>query len=155
MWTDVAEVEDVEDIFSDWVRILKKSEAKKRQPRQTQKPAEESRAENVDPTDAFWSISLEGDDERQHHQKRRISQVLENLSFLDRPDIFGDECDLLEMENGGGANNKADRAKDSKAKKANKGIKRRNNRPQMRYWNIFDEWKWNLIEDKIARKRSR
>lgn len=78
--------------------------------------------------DAFWDICLSP-------RRRRISEVLENLSLHDSPDVMQDRCDLLE---------------DSKRRSSTRG-----RRPPKCYWNIFSEWKHNLIEKTSKRKRYR
>ncbi len=55
---------------------------------------------------------------------RRLSEVLDDMHFGDRPDIFQDRCEILEGD-----------ARVTKQKPAVKS-----------YWNIFSDWKYNLNE---------
>ena len=57
---------------------------------------------------------------------RRLSEVLDDMHFGDRPDIFQDRCEILEGD-----------ARVTKQKPAVKS-----------YWNIFSDWKSNLNEPK-------
>jgi hypothetical protein len=58
----------VEDIFSDWSRMLRKQDIHI----------------NADINDVFWNISFDKDMVR----TRRLSEVIDDMSFEDRPDIF-------------------------------------------------------------------
>ena len=60
--------DSVEDIFHDWVRMLQKSDVHI----------------NADINDVFWNISIDKDKVR----TRRLSEVLDDMPFVDRPDIF-------------------------------------------------------------------
>ena len=97
-------VEEVEDIFNDWVRMLKKKDIHI----------------NADINDVFWNISFDKDKVRM----RRMSEVIEDMPFEDRPDIFQDRCEILESD-----------ARIVKKKP-----------PVKSYWNIFSDWKFNLKE---------
>lgn len=75
---------------------------------------------NADINDVFWNISCDKDMVR----TRRLSEVIDEMPFEDRPDIFQDRCEILESD-----------AKFSKKRPVVKG-----------YWNIFSEWRHNLKE---------
>jgi hypothetical protein len=98
------QVDSVEDIFHDWVRMLSKTDIHL----------------NSDINDVFWSISFD----KAKVRTRRLSEVLDDMPFGDRPDIFADRCEILESDQ-------------RFAKKKP---------PPKSYWNIFQDWKHVLRE---------
>jgi hypothetical protein len=60
--------DSVEDIFHDWNRMLQKSDVHI----------------NADINDVFWDISID----QAKVRTRRFSEVLDDMPFGDRPDIF-------------------------------------------------------------------
>ena len=111
-----------EDIYRDWVRLLRRTSS--------------TDSDDRDINDVFWSISLGCVESRPggNRRERRISEVLENLPFQDRPDIFEDRCEILEtataMKSIG----------DDRRQPPRKQVTGRKKQPKC-YWNIFDEWK--------------
>lgn len=103
--TAAAEAEvEAEDIFHDWVLMLKKGDVHL----------------NSDINEVFWNISIDSALSR----TRRLSEVLDDMPFGDRPDIFQDRCEILES--------------------STRTVKRKPT--QKCYWNIFSDWKFNLKE---------
>jgi len=116
VWYGEADSEQPEDILADWHTMLRKTN---------------SSDYCSDINKVFWEIIC-----KSGNWRRRISQVLENLPFDDHPDIFQDRCEILESN--GTITAKRDK------EKFGKQIKKMCLSPS--YWNIFQEWKWNLRE---------
>lgn len=92
--------------------------------------SKQSRMNRKDIEEVFWDISLG----KRNRRPRRFSEVLDNLPFDDHPDVYGDRCEILEA------------SKKRKERQARK-------RPAKLYWNIFDEWKRNLDEERAMRRK--
>ena len=77
--------------------------------------------------EVFWDITLT----KKNNRPRKLSEVLDNLPLEDQPDVLGD---------------KAEAAKKRKARQAKR-------RPAKLYWNIFEDWKRNLDEERAMRRK--